>query len=114
MFICLQDAGARLQRYVDLQQAAAAKRFTTGPAPGGSREEAEEDTDDGQGGDATAGPGKARLGEYSGAAGQRARREVLTELLERVARSGAQLLLPPLLDNGACSVLPPAPEPIMH
>ena len=50
-------------------------------------------------GRAGAGQGAGTLGR----AGQKARREVLTELLERVARSGTALLVPPLLDNGAAS-----------
>ena len=96
--------GVHAQRYVQLQHAAAAKQLGAAPASGGGGERADS-APAGRGGGAGAGGERAADKGYSGPAGQRARREVLAELLER-AQQAAQLLVPPLLDDGA-GVLPP-------
>lgn len=45
----------------------------------------------------------SRDAEYSGAVGQKQRRELMAELSEKV-QAAAHLLVPPLLDDGALSI----------
>ena len=94
-----------VQRYVDLQHAAAAKQLGGGPPassdhPAGGAAAGQEEERDGP----DTGGERPAEGGYSGPAGQRERREVLAQLLESV-QFAAQLLVAPLLDDGALSTL---------
>jgi hypothetical protein len=78
----------RVQRYTELQRAAILKQAVTGKVE--EEDSAAVVVADAQA-DATA---------YSGAIGQKQRREVVAEIWERV-HAAAHLLVGPLLDNGA-------------
>lgn len=77
-----------MQRYVELQRAAILKQATTGKAE-------EEDSSAEVAADV-----QAQTETYSGAIGQKQRREVMAEMWERV-HAAADLLIGPLLDDGA-------------
>ncbi len=97
-FLCCAHTDHRriwhVQRYMELQRAAILKQAITGKSE--DEDLAVVNAADAQG-DSMA---------YSGAVGQKQRREVVTELWDRV-HSAAHLLVGPLLDDGAC----PDPHP---
>lgn len=84
--VLTEDDG--MQRYVELQRAAFVKQATTGKAE--EENSLAEDAADAQ----------AQTETYSGAVGQKQRREVMAEVWERV-HAAADLLIGPLLDDGS-------------